>query len=127
MRRGRQNFELKLFGCKNVPYVGQINVRWWGEKYLGVQKAPGGAQEASGGAKKLQGAQEAYNKNRKNSGDLFFFFFFFFFLGDSKKITLQGRQKFQPGGAEWKTWLTLRHCQVVLAVYTSNFVSYCNF
>ena len=31
MRRGRQNFELKLFGCKNAPYVGQINVRWWGK------------------------------------------------------------------------------------------------
>ena len=40
-----------------------------GEKYLGVQKAPGGA-------KKLQGAQEAYKKNRKNSGDIFFFLFF---------------------------------------------------
>ena len=38
------------------------------KKYLGVQKAPGGA-------KKLQGAQEAYKKNRKNSGDLFFKFF----------------------------------------------------
>ena len=58
IRRGRQNFELKLFGCKNVPYVGLINVRWWGKKYLGY--------------KKLQGAQEAYKKNRKNSGDLFF-------------------------------------------------------
>ena len=45
-----------------------------GEKYLGVQKAPGGAKKFKG-AKKLQGAQEAYNKNRKNSGDLFFITF----------------------------------------------------
>ena len=87
MRRGRQNFELKLFGCKNVPYVGQINVRWWG-KIFGGTKSSRGRQKASGGAKNIQGAQEAYKKNRKNSGDLFFFFFFFFFLGDSKKITL---------------------------------------
>ena len=41
MRRGRQNFEIKLFDCKNVPYVGQINVRWWGK----IQKAPGGAKK----------------------------------------------------------------------------------
>ena len=38
MRRGRQNFELKLFGCKNVPYVGQINVRRW-DKIFGVQNS----------------------------------------------------------------------------------------
>ena len=82
MRRGRQNFEFKLFGSKNVPYVGQINVRWWGKNIWGT-KSSRGRQKASGGAKKLQGAQEAYKKNRKNSGD-----FFFFFLGDSKKITL---------------------------------------
>ena len=64
MRRGRENFELKLFGCKNVLYVGQINVRWWGKKFLGVKKLQG-RQKASGGAKKLQRAQEAYKKNRK--------------------------------------------------------------
>ena len=93
MKRGRQNFELKLFGCKNVPYVGQINVRWWGKKYLGVQKAPGGA-------KKLQGAQEAYKKNRKNSGDLFFFFFFF--LGDSKKLLCRGAKNFSRGAPNGK-------------------------
>ena len=77
MRRGRQNFELKLFGCKNVPYVGQINVRWWGKNIWGYKKLQG-APKSFRGAKKLQGAQEAYKKNRKNSGDLFFFFFFFF-------------------------------------------------
>ena len=81
MRRGRKNFELKLFGCKNVPYVGQINVRWWGKKYLGVQKAPGGA-------KKLQGRKKPIRKTEKIVATFFFFFFFFFFLGDSKKITL---------------------------------------
>ena len=64
MRRGRQNFEIKLFGCKNVPNVGQINVRWWGKKYFGVQKAPGVAKKLQG-RKKVQGAQEAYKKNRE--------------------------------------------------------------
>ena len=28
MKRGRQNYELKVFGSKNVPYVGQLNIRW---------------------------------------------------------------------------------------------------
>ena len=49
-----------------------------GEKIFKGKKSSRGRQKASGGAKKLQGAQEAYKKNRKNSGDLF-----------------------QPGGAEW--------------------------
>ena len=89
MRRGRQNFELKLFGCKNVPYVGQINVRWWGKKYLGVQKAPGGA-------KKLQGAPKS-SRGRKKP------------IRDSKKNYFVGAPKISAGGAEWKTWLTLRH------------------
>ena len=79
MRRGRQNFELKLFGCKNVPYVGQINFQWWGKIFGGGTKSSRGRQKASGGAKKLQGAQKAYKKNRKNSGDLFIYFFSFFF------------------------------------------------
>ena len=79
MRRGRQNFEYKLFGCKNGPYIGQINVRWW-VKNIWVQKSPGGA-------KKLQGCQKAT--------------FFSFFLGDSKNFVLCRRQKFQPRGAEW--------------------------
>ena len=52
-------------------------------------------QKASGGAKKLQGAQEAYKKNRKNSGNLFFFFFF---LGDSKNFVLRrGAKNFSRG------------------------------
>ena len=55
-----------------------------GEKIFGGTKSSRGRQKASGGAKKFQWAQEAYKKNRKNSGDLFFSFF----LGDSKKITL---------------------------------------
>ena len=59
-----------------------------GEKYSGVQKAPGGA-------KKLQGLQEAYKKNRKNSGDLFFLSFF---LGDSKKNYFVGAPKISDGG-----------------------------
>ena len=73
MRRGRQNLELKLFGCKNVPYVGQINVRWRGKNIWGI-KSSRGRQKASERAKKRQGAQEVYKKNRKNSGDLFFIF-----------------------------------------------------
>ena len=111
MRRGRQNFELKLFGCKNVPYVGQINVRWWG-KIFGGTKSSRGRQKASGGAKKLQGAQEAYKKNRKNSGDLFFFFFFF---RRQQKNYFVGAPKISAGERrEWKTWLTLRHCIFVV-------------
>ena len=59
MRRGRQNFELKLFGCKNVPYVGQINVQWWGKNIWGYKKLQGapksfrGRQKAPGGARSL--------------------------------------------------------------------------
>ena len=49
-----------------------------GEKNIWGTKSSRGRQKASGGAKKLEGAQEAYKKNRKNSGDLFFFFSSFF-------------------------------------------------
>ena len=85
MRWGRQNFELKLFGCKNVPYVGQINVRWWG-KIFGGTKSSRGRQKASGGAKKLQGAQEAYKKNR-----------------DSKNLVLcRGAKNFSRGAPNGK-------------------------
>ena len=55
MRRGRQNFELKLFGCKNVPYVGQINVRWG--KIFGRLKSSRGRQKASGAPKSSRGAR----------------------------------------------------------------------
>ena len=65
MRRGRQNFELKLFGCKNVPYVGQINVQWWGKKYLGVQKAPGGAKKLQGAPKSSRGRKKPIRKTEK--------------------------------------------------------------
>ena len=51
------------------------------EKYLGVQKAPGG--------------QEAYKKNRKKSGDLFFSFF----LETVKN--LWGAAKKSAGGTKW--------------------------
>ena len=68
MRRGRQNFELKLFGCKNLPYVGEINVKWW-EKIFEVQKAQGG-----GGALNLLGAQKVYKKNQKNVATFFCLF-----------------------------------------------------
>ena len=64
----------------------------------GGEKNIWGRQKASGGAKKLQGAQEAYKKNRKNNGDLFLFLF----LGDSKKFVLcRGAKNFSRGGAEW--------------------------
>ena len=59
MRRGRQNVELKLFGCKNVPYVGQINVRWRGKIICGYKKLQGapksfrGRQKSPGGGRSL--------------------------------------------------------------------------
>ena len=96
MRRGRQNFEIKLFGCINVPNVCQINVRWWGKNISGYKKLQGSPRSFRG-AKKLQGSQEAYKKNRKNSGDLFSFFFSFF-LGDSKKFVFcRGAKNFSRG------------------------------
>ena len=94
MRRGRQNFELKLFGCKNVPYVGQINVRWWG-KIFGGTKSSRGRQKASGAPKSSRGRKNPIRKTEKNSGDLFLFFLF---LGDSKKILLRrGAKNFSRG------------------------------
>ena len=55
MRRGRQNFELKLFGCKNVPYVITSAKLTFGGggKIFGGTKSSRGRQKASGGAKKL--------------------------------------------------------------------------
>ena len=84
MRRGRQNFELKLFGCKNVPYVGQINVRWWG-KIFGGTKSSRGRQKASGAPKSSMGRKNPIRKTEKNSGD-------------SKKILLRrGAKNFSRG------------------------------
>ena len=69
-----------------------------GKKYLAVQKALG-APKSFRGAKKLQGAQEAYNKNRKNSGDLFFKTF----LGESKNFVLcRGAKNFSRGAPNGK-------------------------
>ena len=52
-----------------------------GEKYLGIQKAPGGA-------KKLQAAQEAYKKTKNIVAT--------FFLGDRKKLYFVGAPKITP-------------------------------
>ena len=71
MRRGRQNFELKLFGCKNVPYVGQINVRWWG-KIFGGTKRSRGAPKSFRGAEKLQGRKKPIRKTEKIVATFFF-------------------------------------------------------
>ena len=101
MRRGRQNFELKLFGCKNVPYVGQINVRWWGKKYLGVQKAPGGAKKLQGAPKSSRGRKKPIRKTEKIVAT-FFFIFFIFFLGDSKKLLCRGAKNFSRGAPNGK-------------------------
>ena len=101
MRRGRQNFELKLFGCKNVPYVGQINVRWWGKKYLGVQKAPGGAKKLQGAPKSSRGRKKPIRKTEKIVAT-FFFYLFFFFLGDSKKLLFRGAKNFSRGAPNGK-------------------------
>ena len=54
MRRRRQNFELKLFGCKNVPYVGQINVRWWGKNIWGYKKLQGAPKSFRGRKKPIR-------------------------------------------------------------------------
>ena len=45
------DYELKVFGCKTVPYVGQFNFRWRRENIWSY--------------KKLQGRQRAY-EGRKN-------------------------------------------------------------
>ena len=95
MRRGRQNFELKLFGCKNVPYVGQINVLWWG-KYLGEQKAPGGAKKLQGAPKSSRGHKKPIRKTEKIVAT--FYLFFKFFLGDIKNCVLcRGAKNFSRG------------------------------
>ena len=68
-----------------------------GKKYLGYKKLQEAPKIASGCAKKLQGAQEAYKKNRKNSGDLFLF------LGDSKNFVLcRGAKNFSRGAPNGK-------------------------
>ena len=97
MRRGRQNFELKLFGCKNVPYVGQINVRWWGKNIWGT-KAPGGAKKLQGAPKSSRGRKKPIIKTEKI---VVTFFFFSFFLGDSKIFVLCRSAKNFSRGAEW--------------------------
>ena len=76
MRRGRQNFELNLFGCKNLPYVGQINVGWWGN--LRVKKAPGGAKKLQGAPKSSRGRKKPIRKIEKIVATFFFLFFLFF-------------------------------------------------
>ena len=72
--KGRQNFELKLFGCKNVPYVGQINVRWWKKIFRG-KKAPGGAKKLQGAPKSSRGRKKPIRKTEKIVATFFFFFF----------------------------------------------------
>ena len=73
MRRGRQNFELKLFGCKLYHTSAKFTFGG-GEKYLGVQKAPR-APKTYKGRKKLI-------RKTKKSGDLFFVFFFVLCKGE---------------------------------------------
>ena len=82
--KGAPKFELKLFGCKNVPYVGQINVRWWGKNIWGY--------------KKLQGAKKLKKKPKK-FGD------FLFVLWTVKFLYFVGALKTSAGCAgctEWK-------------------------
>ena len=45
-----------------------------GEKYLGVQKAPGGAKKVQGAPKSSRGRKKTI---KKNSGDLFLIFLIF--------------------------------------------------
>ena len=78
MKRGRQHFELKLFGCKNVPYVGQINVRWWGKIFWGT-KSSRGAKKLQGAPKSSRGRKKPIRKIEKIVATFFFLFFFLFF------------------------------------------------
>ena len=63
MRRRRHNCELKLFGCKNVPYVVQINV-WWG-KIFGGTKSSRGAKTLQGAPKSSRGRKKPISKPKK--------------------------------------------------------------
>ena len=64
MRRGRQNFDLKLFGCKKYHTSAKLTFGG-GEQIFGVQKSSSGRQKASGGAKKLQGGKKPIRKTEK--------------------------------------------------------------
>ena len=69
-----------------------------GEKIFGGTKCSGGG----GGAKTYKGRKKPISiRKTKKSGD--------FFVGDSKKnLPCRGAKIFSRG-AEWLTWLTLRH------------------
>ena len=78
MRRGRQNFEFKLFGCKNVPYVGQINVGWWGKIFEGAPKSFRGRQKLQGVVYRM--APLYHLKVGYHFKPRFYFYLFIYFL-----------------------------------------------
>ena len=49
-----------------------------GEKYLGVQKAPGGAKKLQGAPKSSRGRKKPIRKTEKIVATIFYFFKFFF-------------------------------------------------
>ena len=56
MRRGRQNYESKVFGSINIPYPGQINFRWTLKIFMETK------------------SQKAYKGAPKREATFFFFF-----------------------------------------------------
>ena len=70
-----------------------------GEKYLGVQKAPGGAKKLQGRQKSSRGRKKPMRKTEKIVAT----FFSFFFLEDSKKCVLcRGAKNFSRGALNGK-------------------------
>ena len=70
-----------------------------GEKYLGVQKAPGGAEKLQGVPKGSRGRKKPIRKTEKIVAT----FFYFLFLGDSKNFVLcRGAKYFSRGAPNGK-------------------------
>ena len=74
MRRGRQNYELKVFGSKNLPKVGQFNVQWRRKNVWGYKKLQGRQKAYKGG-----GGQKSHKGSPKKVAT-------FFVFGDSKNF-----------------------------------------
>ena len=72
-----------------------------GEKNIWGYKKLQGAPKSFKGRQKAPGVQEAYKKNRKNSGDLFFNLFYF--LEVCKDVVLcRGAKNFSRGAPNGK-------------------------
>ena len=72
-----------------------------GEKYLGEQKAPGGAKKLQGAPKSSRGRKKPIRKTEKIVAT--FYLFFKFFLGDIKNCVLcRGAKNFSRGAPNGK-------------------------